>query len=237
MNTIAEDGASRAERLAAIGEMVAVLTHESRNSFQLGQANLEMLCLEIEDRPEALEYASRIQTEQNRLQRLFEELREFAAPVRLDRELYNLRSLVGQVLNELSVVHTDKRIRLREQAAGVDLRCEVDAFRMHQVFRNILENAIVASPNPVRVSITWVSSELNGAPALQVALRDNGPGLSAEQKQKAFQPFFTTKRRGTGLGLAIARRIVDAHEGKLTIGDDGDRGAKFVITLPRESAA
>jgi PAS domain S-box-containing protein len=232
----AEQRALQAERLAAIGQMVTVLTHEGRNSLQLSQANLDMLCLEIEDRPEALDCASRIQTAQDRLQRLFEQLREFAAPICLDREPYNLRSLVGQVFNELSAVHTDKQICLREQANGTDLHCAVDAFRMHQVFRNILENSIAASPNPVQISIAWTSSELNGAPALQVVLRDNGPGLSAEHKEKVFEPFFTTKKRGTGLGLVIARRIVEAHDGQIAAGGNGSGGAEFVIKVPRESS-
>jgi two-component system sensor kinase FixL len=232
----AEERAMQTERLAAIGQMVAVLSHESSNSLQLSQANLEMLCLEIEDRPEALEYASRIQTAQDRLQRLLEELREFAAPICLDREPYNLRSLVGQVLNELSAVHDEKQIRLREQAAGVDLCCAVDVFRMHQVFRNVLENSIAAAPDPVRISVTWVSTELNGSPALQVVLRDNGPGLSVEQKQKVFEPFYTTKKRGTGLGMAITRRIVEAHDGQIAVRGNGGEGAEFVITLPRGSA-
>jgi len=232
----AKQRASQAERLAAIGEMVAVLTHESRNSLQLSQANLDMLCLEIEDQPESLEYVSRIQMAQDRLQRLLEELREFAEPVCLYREPYNLRSLVGQVLNELSTVHAEKQIRLRQQAARVDLRCAVDVFRIRQVFRNILENSIAASPDPVRISVTWVSSELNGAPALQVALRDNGSGLSAEQKQKVFEPFYTTRKRRTGLGMAITRRIVEAHDGKIAAGGNGSEGAEFVITLPRGSA-
>ncbi len=140
------------------------------------------------------------------------------------------------MLNDLSAMYADKQIRLREQAAGVDLHCTVDAFYMHQVFRNILENSIAASPNPVRVSVTWVSSELNGAPALRVALRDNGPGLSAEQKEKVFDPFYTTRKRGTGLGLAITRRIVEAHDGQIAAGGNGSEGAEFVITLPRGSA-
>ena len=74
----AEERAMQAERLAAIGQMFAVLTHESRKSLRLSQANLDMLCLEIEDQPEALEYALGIQTAQNCLQILFEELREFS---------------------------------------------------------------------------------------------------------------------------------------------------------------
>lgn len=102
----AEKRALQAERLAAIGETMAVLTHESRNSLQLSQANLEMLCHEIQDLPQAAEYAARIQMAQDRLQRLFEELQDFAAPVCLDCQPYNLGQMLAQVFNELSAVHT-----------------------------------------------------------------------------------------------------------------------------------
>lgn len=230
----AEERAKQAERLAALGQMVSVLGHESRNALQLIQANLEILALEVEDRPEVSDCVSGIQSAQNRLLRLFEELREFAAPISVDREPCNLRHLVGRVLNELSAVYKDKRIRLRHRADGVDLDCPVDPFRMHQVFRNLLENSLAASPDPVQISVDWSSAQWNGVPALQATLRDNGPGLSTNQKQRVFEPFFTTKKGGTGLGLAITRRIVEAHGGRIAVGGNGHGGAEFVIMLPRE---
>ncbi|MCA9217854.1 MAG: PAS domain S-box protein [Planctomycetales bacterium] len=244
----AEEQAMQSERLAAIGQMITVVTHESRNALQLSQANLEMLVDELEELQksnsaltsriaEALSFTERIQMAQNRLQRLFNELRDFAAPIRLDHEIYNLGSLVGLVLNELSSLLTDRQIRLCQQANGVNLRCAVDPFRMHQVFRNILENSIAACPDPVKLTVAWSPSHLNGTPALQVTLRDNGPGLTAEQKQKCFEPFFTTRKGGTGLGLAITRRIVEAHGGHIAAQGDGGSGAEFVISLPRETAS
>ena len=108
---------------------------------------------------------------------------------------------------------------------------------MHQVFRNILENSIVACPDPVKLDVAWSPSHLNGAPALRVAVHDNGPGLTAEQKQKCFEPFFTTRKRGTGLGLAITRRIVEAHAGQIASQGNGSSGAEFVISLPRETTS
>ena len=244
----AEERAMHSERLAAIGHMITVVTHESRNSLQLSQANLEMLVVALEELQqstsasncrvaEAIGCAQRIQTAQDRLQRLFDELRDFAAPLSLDREIYNLEPLVGQVLNELSSLHTDKQIRLRHQTNDVNLRCAVDPFRMHQVFRNILENSIVACPDPTKLDVAWSPSQLNGSPALRVVMHDNGPGLTAEQKQKCFEPFFTTRRGGTGLGLAITRRIVEARGGQIAAQGNGRGGAEFVITLPRETTS
>lgn len=233
----AEERALQAERLAAMGQMIAVLTHESRNLLQICRANLEMLELEIEDLPEAVRYAARIHTAQDRLTALFQELREFASPIHLDRESHDLGWLVGQVIDELTVVHPTRRIRLDEVTGGVDLRCSVDAFRMHQVFRNLIENSIAACPDPVTISAEWSQSNGEDPPSLRVALRDNGPGLSAEHMQRIFEPFFTTKKGGTGLGLVISRRIVEAHGGRIQLGSSSEQGAEFVITLPQESAA
>jgi signal transduction histidine kinase len=83
----------------------------------------------------------------------------------------------------------------------------------------------------------WSPSHLNGTPALRVTMRDNGPGLTAEQKQKCFEPFFTTRKSGTGLGLAITRRIVEAHGGQIAAQGNGSSGAEFAISLPRETTS
>lgn len=230
----AEERALRSERLAAMGQMLSALTHESRNALQLTQANLELLGMELENHPEALHYVSRIQSTQNRIKRLFEELRDFAAPISLDLDKCNLGRIVAQVLNELSPLHSHKKIRLSEQADLVDLHCTADPFRMHQVFRNLLENSIAACPDVVSIQASWSHTELDNRPALRLSLSDNGPGLTAEQREKVFEPFFTTKTKGTGLGLAITKRIIESHRGQISIGKNRSMGAEFVITLPRQ---
>jgi two-component system sensor kinase FixL len=69
---------------------------------------------------------------------------------------------------------------------------------------------------------------------VRVSFKDNGPGLSAEQKQRIFEPFFTTKTKGTGLGMAIAKRIVEAHRGQISVGGGTTPGAEILLILPRE---
>jgi signal transduction histidine kinase len=122
----------------------------------------------------------------------------------------------------------------------VNLECLVDQFRVEQIFRNLLENALAASKDPVVIEVGCADSSLQGRPALTISVRDNGPGLTSEQKHRIFEPFFTTKTKGTGLGMAIAKRIVEAHGGRIALGDrcgDGSGGgAEIVITLPREES-
>src|SRR5262245_21569950 len=104
---------------------------------------------------------------------------------------------------------------------------------MERVFRNLLENSITATPDPVKIEINCSEARDPGQDSLRVIVRDNGPGLSAEQRQKIFLPFYTTKSRGTGLGMAIAKRIVEAHGGSIGVCENNGHGAAIEIILPR----
>jgi PAS domain S-box-containing protein len=230
----AQERALRAERLAAIGEMVAGLAHESRNALQRSQACLEMLALQVRDRPEALGLIARIQDAQDHLHHLYEDVRGYAAPIRLERRNCDLSRIWREAWAHLERQRKGRSASLRERCDGTDLHCMVDPFRLGQVFHNILENALAACPDPAEVEIRCTRAELDGRPALCVTLCDNGPGLDPEGRQRLFEPFYTTKTKGTGLGMAIARRIVEAHGGQIAAGEDSTPGAEIIITLPRE---
>ncbi len=229
----AEERARQAERLAAIGQTVAGLAHESRNAFQRSQACLEMLAMELENRPDALELVERTQKALDDLHHLYEEVRDYAAPIVLDRQVCDLAHVWRDSWSHLQHAHGEKSVQLREEAGGVGLACHVDWFAMGQVFRNILENAIAACPEEEgRIVIRCRDARFVGESAVELAIRDNGPGFDPANRAKVFEPFFTTKVKGTGLGMAIARRIVEAHGGQITLGDKGP-GAEVILTLPR----
>jgi PAS domain S-box-containing protein len=232
----AQERTLQAERLAAIGQMMTGLAHESGNALARSQACLEMLGLEVQDRPEAIDLVGRVQKALNHLQQLYDEVRNYAAPLKLEREVCRIDTVWRQAWANLAVRRQGREVALKEECAGLDLRCRADAFRLEQVFRNILENALAACRDPVEVNIRCREAVHDGRPALRVAVRDNGPGLNAEQRRRIFEPFFTTKTKGTGLGMAIAQRIVDAHGGQIAVGPGraGNTGAEIVITLPRE---
>lgn len=230
----AQERTLQAERLAAIGQMMTGLAHESGNALARSQACLEMLALEVQDRPEAIDLVSRVQKAQDDLQKLYEEVRNYAAPLKLQREPCRLDSVWRQAWNNLAVRRQDRDARLLEECAGVNLVCAGDVFRLEQVFRNVLENALAASRDPLEITIVAFDAWLDGRDALDLVIRDNGPGLGPEQRRRIFEPFFTTKTRGTGLGMAITKRIVEAHAGRITVGEECNRGAEIKITLPRE---
>jgi two-component system sensor kinase FixL len=229
----AEERARQSERLAAIGETMAALVHESRNALQRSKACLEMLAEEVQELPDALDLVRRTQRAQERLAQLYEEVRQYAAPIRLAIERHDLKSVWREAWEHLAAAHREKNLRLIEVHSDADIACSIDRVRLSQVMLNILDNAIQASPAEGEIKIAHKSVELAGVPGLEVAIRDSGPGLAPEQRMRIFEPFFTTKSKGTGLGMAIVQRIVQAHGGQVRVGEQNGPGAEIVVTLPR----
>jgi signal transduction histidine kinase len=226
--------ALQAERLAAIGEVYTGLAHESRNALQRSQACLEMLAGRVKDVPGALDLIARIQNAQDHLHHLYEEVRTYAAPMTAGRrQPCHLGELLRQTWEHLAPQWEKRQARLDQTVAELDLICRVDPYQIEQVYRNILENALAASEDPVVICATWTETAVHGRPGVQAAIRDSGPGLSLEARRRIFEPFFTTKTRGTGLGMAIAWRIVEAHGGCLAVSESAGPGAEILVTLPR----
>lgn len=223
----------RAERLAGIGQMITGLAHESRNALQRIQSCSEMLELEVGGNEEAMRLLHRLQKAQDDLRRLLDEVRGFAAPIQLERSPCDASGAWREAWHMLETARRGRDAALVESADLGDLKVFADRFRLVQLFRNLLENSLAACPDPMRVSVECREVTHNQTSALEISVRDNGPGLSPDARQNVFEPFFTTKTKGTGLGMAIARQIVDAHGGSIRLGVTG-AGAEFLITLPRE---
>ena len=222
----------QSERLAAIGEMVAGLAHESRNALQRSQASLEMLALDLEGDQEKNSLINRIQRALQELQRLYEEVRNYAAPIQLDVENLLPERLIQETWLDLcgSHPHDIHRLRITDESNGQTFRG--DQNRIQQVIRNVLDNSVAMAPASSILNVHIEKSSINGARAIGLRFCDQGPGFDTDQIGKVFEPFYTTKSRGTGLGLAISRRIVEAHKGQLTAANHSRGGAMIKIVLP-----
>jgi signal transduction histidine kinase len=224
----AEERALQAERLAAIGHFVTSLAHESRNFLQKISCSAEFLELIDKDNSEALEEIRRIQTAEKGLEHLLEELRQYAAPMKLEKSLISIQSVWRSAWADVTGRQATVEAELHDELDGTNVACQIDVFRFGQVFRNLFENSIAACGQRARVEI----HSLREGGALIVTVRDHGPGLNADQQQNVFKPFFTTKAKGTGLGMAITKRIVEAHGGDICVGSR-NHGAEFMIRLPQ----
>ncbi len=223
----------QAERLAAIGQMVTGLAHESRNALQRSQAGLELLQDEFQNQPDALEIIERIQRAQKHLHHLYEEVRSYAAPIALHRESCSIDRIWRETWNNLGVARADKLLNLGEDLNTDNFECLADPNALEQVFRNIFENAMYVSRSGDEVLIRVGDSNFAGRDSLEVRICDSGPGLDATQATRIFEPFFTTKTQGTGLGMAIVKRIVEAHGGHISVGQRTGPGAEIILILPR----
>jgi signal transduction histidine kinase len=212
--------------------MITGLAHETRNALQRSQACLEMLGIEVRDQPAAMDLVARIQNAQDALHALYEEVRDYAAPIRLKTASVNLRRLVEDTWEHLAVERQKHPATLRIGAFEGIPRCQADALALERVFRNVLENSLTCGAVPVRIDVELSIATLHDRPAYRVTFQDNGPGLSAETRARVFEPFYTTKTKGTGLGMAISRRLVEAHGGRIEVGESSGPGAEIVITLP-----
>jgi signal transduction histidine kinase len=227
----AEQKAQQAQRLAIIGQMMTGLAHESRNALQRSLACLEMLEMEVGDKPEALDLVRRVRRAQEQLHHLLEEVRNYAAPLHLQRTASSLRDVWQEAWEQTSPHRQGRDVAIAEHVQG-DTRCQVDRFRLGQVFRNIFENSLAACRDPVRIEIDCSAASGDAQGGVRILIRDNGPGLTPEQKRRIFEPFYTTKAKGTGLGMAIAQRIVETHGGAISVEEEAP-GATIQIVLPQ----
>ncbi len=224
----AQEKLLQSERLAAIGRTMTGLAHETRNALQRLQNALELLEMQLEGQQEALHDLARIQRAANDIRRLLEEVRSYAAPIQLSREVGSVALAWRSAWQDLQPRRDRRQVLFREELPENEPRVRMDYAKLGQVFRNIFENALDACADPISLD---VSCRIEGD-KVRVAIRDNGPGIHPQHREKAFDAFHTTKPTGTGLGLSIAKRIVEAHEGTIEV-DHSPPGACFVIVLPR----
>lgn len=234
----AEQRLLQSERLAAIGQMMAGLAHESRNSLQRAHACLEMLALDLADQPQQRDLTQRAQRALDELQRLYEEVRNYAAPLKLETHPCSLHELLRETWEQMKHHAVGKPFEFRVHCEPEATECRIDWLKIQQVIRNIFDNAIYsclqntdAADGEIDVEATAVA--YHGKPALRICFRDNGVGLSPQAVKDLFEPFFTTKTKGTGLGMPIAKRIVEAHGGEIRVGNTSRAGAEIIILLPR----
>ncbi len=222
----------RGERLAALGELAAVVAHEVRNP--LGVIYNAMASLRRLQKPEgeAEVLFNFVREEAERLDTIVSDLLDFARPREAD-----LRRLAPDALIAAAV----RGVEATCKAARVDLRVEVasslppvmaDERMMRQALMNLLLNAVQAMPRGGWLAIRAEHEPLNRPPMLRIDIQDSGPGIPPEMAERIFQPFFTTKATGSGLGLAVVRRILDAHHGQVWVDPTQKQGARLCLRLP-----
>jgi signal transduction histidine kinase len=155
------------------------------------------------------------------------EIMQCASSKKLQITSQDIRSLVLKTLEEFQGWIEEKQLQVC--CSDRNLILKLDPLQIKQALSNLLSNAIHFSPQGAKILIDWQDRQGN----IVLTLQDEGPGLSSEDLQQVFKPFYTRRPEGTGLGLAIAQKVVLDHGGKLWAKNAPGKGAKFSISLPR----
>ncbi|OGR61372.1 MAG: hypothetical protein A2X36_10630 [Elusimicrobia bacterium GWA2_69_24] len=222
------------ESLAAVGSMAAIVAHEIRNplnSIVTAANSISRQDLPPDERETLLGI---IRAESNRLNNRLSQFLQFARPRELHCDWLDLNAAVREVLK---IVRADTKLRgkvkIQERLDKGLGPTRFDGDQIRQVLWNIMLNAMQAMAGKGRLTVS--TEKRDGGVLLHIS--DTGPGIAANQLDKLFTPFYTTKPQGTGLGLAVADRIVSRHHGRILVERAPGGGTRFTLSLPLDPEA
>lgn len=222
-----EDQLRQADRLTALGELSAGMAHEIRNPLGSIRGTAEILRDALPDDNKYTEFSQILIKEVDRLNRVVEDFLNFARPTSNEHHDFKPNEILREVLQLCRQQVTKERIRIHWQESPLPAAVG-DAAQFKQVFLNLILNALQAMSSGGEL---WIEAEVNQEKQIVLVFRDNGPGIPAEDLDRIFNPFFTTKAKGTGLGLAITYRIVQNHCGQISVANSPEGGAEFTMIL------
>ena len=232
---------TRKEQLAAVGELAAVIAHEVRNPLAIisnAVAGLRRRETAPQDRETLLTI---LKEESSRLNRLVGDLLRYARPVNVQRQLVSIREIIERTLTSTGL-RDSMPIEIQEE--GEIHAIWGDPGLLRQVFDNLIENAVQAMggsvsdsssgsfPRQRTLSISLRSGRRETLDGVHIDVQDTGEGMDPHVRVRAKDPFFTTRPSGTGLGLAIVDRIVEAHDGEISITSRTGAGTTVSVFLP-----
>ncbi len=218
----------QAERLAAIGELAGMVGHDLRNPLTSIKGAVYILKRKYGNilGTEAKEIFSIIDKSIEHSNKIINDLADYSRTIKLERSDITPRLLL---INALSMIEVPQHIQVIDKTEDTPV-IKVDVEKISRVFMNIIKNAIEAMPHGG--TLTVISQKQKNK--VEIAFKDTGIGMTRETINRLWTPLFTTKAKGMGFGLAICKRIVEAHEGKIIVESEVDKGSTFILTLPIE---
>jgi PAS domain S-box-containing protein len=223
-----EEELLRSERLSALGRAAAHINHEIKNPLMLIGGFARQVLKNIAGDPDKNKEKLRIIVDEIQdLEAFLEEVGSYARIAEPEKRLGDLNALVQETCHRLEPSIQERGITLRLEL-GHDLpHVRFDPVHLRQVILNIAKNGIEAMPAGGTLTI----ASGRQADRVFVQISDTGEGMPPEVMEKIFQPFFSTKPKGTGLGLAISRKIMEAHQGQITIASEPHQGTRVSLFL------
>ena len=216
------------EKLAALGQMAAVLAHEIKAPLTSIKMNADIISETMQLNEDEKGNFYIIQTEINRLNNLVKDVLQFSRQMELEYNDVNLYELIESIRFQLTKELDEKKIAFINNTNKIEIAADV--YKLKQVFLNLVDNSIEAIDNSGEIEISSTIEIGEVEKIIIIMVRDTGEGIKDDMK--VFEPFFTTKSSGTGLGLSVAQKIIEQHKGtiKLVLSEPGE--TMFEITLP-----
>jgi two-component system NtrC family sensor kinase len=223
----------QAEKMSAIGRLVAGVAHELNNPLTAIVGYSQLLLETCQDQ-ETCEDLERINREAQRSARIVQNLLAFSRQQKLEKRPVELNTVLEKTIDLLSYQLQVDNITIVPEISQQHIRVMADNYQLQQVFINIITNAHHAMRSAHGRGTLIIRSEKTRQGTARIYFVDDGPGIPSEIARRVFDPFFTTKDvgEGTGLGLSICLGIVQEHEGEIWLQENDKPGATFVIELP-----
>ena len=229
---VVEANLRQAQRLSAIGNLAAGIAHDVRNPLNaiklLSSHALDTLTEPVPDREMAAKHLRTIRSEVNRLEEIVSGFLSLAREEALRCEPSQIDALLKECIVLVRKDAEDREVRLISELRAGELTLMIDPKQWTRAILNVLINALEACPAGGRVRLF---SRLTDR-ACEIEIRDDGPGLNTADLERAFDPYFTTKKTGTGLGLSITRGIIEEHGGTITLTGSSGQGCQVLIAMP-----
>ncbi|OPY64435.1 MAG: Sporulation kinase E [Syntrophorhabdus sp. PtaU1.Bin050] len=222
------------ENLAHIGQLTTSLAHEIRNPLSSVKMNIQILLKNSVFDGNDKRRMEIMAMEISRLERILAEMLDFARPLRLNQQPRSIKEVIESCLEVIDVKVKEKDIRIEKKYTKTIPLALVDRDKMEQAIINVLLNSVEVLPEKGEITIlTKHESGKRGKTSwVSVEIKDNGPGITTEDLQYAFDPFFSNKKKGTGLGLSNTKKIIEAHGGTVSLRPGRPCGIHVRLVIP-----
>ncbi|MGB5750865.1 MAG: ATP-binding protein [Desulfobacterales bacterium] len=221
---------SKAERLSALGEMAAGISHEIRNPLGIIRSSAELLKKKVSKFDPSNTIPDIIVEEASRLNNIITGFINFARPRSPVLSPCRIGEVIEKNITYLSMQNEEKGYTINKNYQNSLPEIQADADMLYQSFLNIFINSMQAMPAGGTIDVA-ISADDN---IVTIHFDDEGQGIDGEVLEKIWDPFFTTKEMGTGLGLGIVKNIIESHGGSIQIVNREQRGARVTVELPVE---